>query len=93
MIQEGQECVRKSRHAASSPEFLTERELCSLLRVTRPTILKWRNEAGLPFLRQCRLIRYPRVEVLEWIRALMVVNGARPRKAARSGRAHRRSAS
>lgn len=47
-------------------EYLTTDELCSLLKVTRRTIERWRSE-GLPFLKTGRLVRFDKSKVQEWL--------------------------
>ncbi len=48
-------------------ELLTERDLCSFLRVSRSTIVKLRAEDNLPFFRVGDSIRYVKKDVEDWL--------------------------
>lgn len=48
-------------------ELLTKEELCKLLKISRPTLDRWRKQ-GLPYIKTGRLVRFDRNEVMEWIK-------------------------
>jgi len=48
-------------------KFLTTEELCKLFRVTRTTMLRWRNE-GMPYHGKGKVLRYKLSEVEEWLK-------------------------
>jgi excisionase family DNA binding protein len=48
-------------------EFLTGKEMCSLLRISRSTLLAKRIKEGLPHVRSGNLIRYPVRDIKKWI--------------------------
>lgn len=47
--------------------LLTNKEVQALFKVTRQTVLNWRNQKGLPYVRITpRTVRYPHYELLAW---------------------------
>jgi len=48
-------------------ELLTVEELCRWLKISRSTADRWRKE-GMPFIKQSRLVRFDREEVLKWLK-------------------------
>ena len=49
-------------------ELLTSREVAELLRVSKPTLARWRSlEQGPPFIQIEGSIRYPREAVDKWL--------------------------
>ena len=49
-------------------ELLTTEEVAQLLKVAPATLVDWRhNQAGPPYHKKDRIVRYWRHEVLEWI--------------------------
>ena len=59
--------------AAALPHLLSERELCAVLDVTRPTLLRYRQREGLPYVRTgSRTIRYDPRDVEAWLKARRV---------------------
>jgi excisionase family DNA binding protein len=46
--------------------FITTKELCEYLKVTKTTIERWRKE-GLPFSQIGRGIRFKLDEVMQWV--------------------------
>lgn len=52
----------------NTQQYITTKDLMELYRVTRPTILKWRNE-GMPFHRWgTRTIRFNPADVDRWLK-------------------------
>lgn len=47
-------------------DLLTKREIAKYLKVSEPTIDRWRKE-GLPSIKTNRLVRFDRAEVLRWL--------------------------
>ena len=48
-------------------KYITTKELCVIFRVTRTTMLRWRNE-GMPYYGKGKALRYKISEVEEWLR-------------------------
>lgn len=49
-------------------ELMTTDELCEKLKVSRPTIERYRKK-GMPYKKVGRLVRFDAKEVMEWINA------------------------
>lgn len=50
------------------PDLLTAREVAEMLRVSKPTLARWRSiEQGPPFIQIEGSIRYPREAVERWL--------------------------
>lgn len=47
--------------------YLTTKDLCELLKVSRVTLLKWRKE-GMPYEKFGKLVRFDKDKVLEWLK-------------------------
>ena len=47
-------------------EFITDAELCELLKVTRQATYNWRVQ-GMPYRKMGKLVRYNYKEVIEWL--------------------------
>lgn len=47
-------------------EFLTEKQLCEWLKISRSTAIRWRKN-GLPFAKVNKSVRYDKDKVQEWI--------------------------
>lgn len=48
-------------------KFLTTDELCELFKVSRSTVERWRK-AGMPYIKQGKLVRFDKEEVLKWFK-------------------------
>lgn len=48
-------------------KYVTTTELCDIFRVTRTTILRWREE-GMPYYGNGKALRYLVSEVKEWLK-------------------------
>lgn len=48
-------------------ELLTKEELCRWLKISRPTVDRWRKQ-GLPFIKTGRLVRFDKNDVLKWLK-------------------------
>ena len=48
-------------------DFLTVEELCKWLKISRATADRWRKE-GLPFIKQGRLVRFCKDDVMNWLK-------------------------
>jgi excisionase family DNA binding protein len=62
-------------------EYLTATELAELLRVSAPTLARWRAAEplqGPPFVRIEGSIRYPRADVQRWLDERTLLGGALP---------------
>ena len=46
--------------------FMTVKELCDMMKVTRTTIDNWRKE-GLPYKKFGKIVRFDKDEVMEWL--------------------------
>jgi len=47
--------------------LLTQKEVCALLKVSRTTLLRLRNEAGLPYVSMGTRLRFDEDAVSEWL--------------------------
>jgi len=48
--------------------LLTQKEVCALLKVSRTTLLRLRNEAGLPYVSMGTRLRFDEEAVSEWLK-------------------------
>jgi len=48
--------------------LLTQKEACALLKVSRTTLLRLRNEAGLPYVSMGTRLRFDEDAVSEWLK-------------------------
>jgi len=48
--------------------LLTQKEVCALLKVSRTTLLRLRNEAGLPYVSMGTRLRFDEDAVSEWLK-------------------------
>ncbi|HAG12056.1 MAG TPA: DNA-binding protein [Desulfotomaculum sp.] len=47
-------------------EYLTQKELCKLLKISPTTVWRWRNE-GMPFLKHGNSVRFDQNKVQQWL--------------------------
>ena len=57
-------------------DILTEPEACELLRLSRSTLHRLRDQDGLPFLQVGRSVRYSRQQIETWLQQKRVEKSA-----------------
>ncbi len=48
-------------------EYMTVKQLCDWLKVSRTTVDKWRRK-GMPFIKEEKLVRFNKDEVEQWLK-------------------------
>lgn len=70
LIDERIEAALRERHEEPKPqdELLTAKEACKLLKVSRPTLHRWKQAGVIPSVKIGGNIRYPKNKLIEYLK-------------------------